>query len=249
MAKKNVAKNYLFNLFYQILIMIIPLITTPYLSRVLGAENIGIYGYTLSITTYFILFGSLGVAMYGQREIAYLQDKPKERAKAFYEILLMRFITLGVSLLVFYFSFCLRGEYKTYYLILIFEIIANSLDISWFFQGMEEFKKTVFRNTLVKFISVICIFLFVKTSSDLNKYFMIYVFSNFFGNLTLWLYLPKYSEKVKFRDLKIFKHLKPTIWLFIPQVATQIYTVLDKTMIGSIVVDKAEVGYMNKLKK
>ena len=93
MAKKSVAKNYIYNLVYQILVMIIPLITTPYLSRVLGAENIGIYSYTLSITTYFILFGSLGVAMYGQREIAYVQDDVNKRSKIFQEILFLRFIT------------------------------------------------------------------------------------------------------------------------------------------------------------
>lgn len=249
MTKKSVAKNYVFNLMYQILTMIIPLITTPYLSRVLGAENIGIYSYTLSITTYFILFGSLGVAMYGQREIAYLQDKPKKRSKTFFEILLMRFITLGISLIVFYLSFCLHGQYKMYYLILILEIIANSLDISWFFQGMEEFKKTVFRNTLVKIISVICIFVFVKESSDLYKYFIIYVFSNFLGNLTLWFYLPKYVEKVSMKNLNIFRHLKPTFFLFLPQIATQIYTVLDKTMIGTIVFNKAEVGYYEQAQK
>ena len=103
--KKSVTKNYIYNLSYQILAIIVPLITTPYLSRVLGAENIGIYSYTLSITTYFILFGSLGVAMYGQREIAYLQDQTKhDRSKTFLEILFMRFITLGISLLIFYFA-------------------------------------------------------------------------------------------------------------------------------------------------
>lgn len=249
MVKKSVAKNYLFNLSYQILIMIIPLITTPYLSRVLGAENIGIYSYTLSITTYFILFGSLGVAVYGQREIAYLQDKKRKRSQVFFEILFMRFITLGISLIVFYLSFCIHGQYKVYYMILILEVIANSLDISWFFQGMEEFKKTVLRNTLVKLISVICIFLLVKNENDLSKYFMIYVFSNLIGNLTLWFYLPKYVEKVKLKRLNIFKHFKPTFFLFLPQIATQIYTVLDKTMIGTIVSNKAEVGYYEQAQK
>jgi O-antigen/teichoic acid export membrane protein len=105
MGKKSIKKNYIYNLTYQILILIVPLITTPYLSRVLGAENIGIYSYTLSIATYFILFGSLGVAMYGQREIAYVQNNRYERSKNFFEILIMRFITLGISLIIFYLVF------------------------------------------------------------------------------------------------------------------------------------------------
>ena len=79
MKQKSISKNYLYNLFYQILTIVMPLITTPYLSRILGAESIGIYSYTLSITTYFILFGTLGIFMYGQREIAYVQeDRQKE---------------------------------------------------------------------------------------------------------------------------------------------------------------------------
>ena len=79
MKKKSVKKNYIYNVLYQVLVMIIPLITTPYLSRTLGAEKIGIYSYTISIITYFILFGSLGIAMYGQREIAYVQDNRKKK--------------------------------------------------------------------------------------------------------------------------------------------------------------------------
>ena len=180
MSKKTVAKNYAFNLGYQILAMLIPLITTPYLSRVLGAENIGIYSYTISITTYFILFGSLGVALYGQREIAYVQDNIKKRSKTFFEIFLMKCITLTISLLLFYFNFCIDGQYNIYYRILILEIIANAIDISWYFQGLEEFKKTVIRNAMIKLISVACIFIFIKSSSDLNLYFIIYVFYRLF---------------------------------------------------------------------
>ena len=92
--KKSVVRNYMYNLIYQILILILPLITTPYLSRVLGAEGVGIYGYTFSIVTYFVLFGSLGIALYGQREIAYVQDNPKQRKKVFLELIIFRFITI-----------------------------------------------------------------------------------------------------------------------------------------------------------
>ena len=249
MEKKSVARNYIYNLSYQILAIIIPLITTPYLSRVLGAENIGIYSYTLSITTYFILFGSLGSAMYGQREIAYVQKSINKRSITFYEIFIMRLITLFISLLIFYFTFCLNGQYTTYYKILILEIIANAIDISWFFQGLEEFKKTVVRNMLVKLISVICIFVFVKTSNDLNKYFIIYVLSILLGNFSLWMYISKYINKIDLKELKIIRHIKPMMMLFIPQIATQIYTVLDKIMIGTIVSDKSEVGYYEQAQK
>ena len=97
MAKKNIAKNYIFNLIYQLLAIVLPLITTPYLSRVLGAEGTGIYSYTYTIVNYFVLFGSLGVALYGQREIAYAQQKKQERKKIFIELVIFRFITISFS--------------------------------------------------------------------------------------------------------------------------------------------------------
>ena len=99
MAKKSITKNYIYNMVYQVLILVLPLVTTPYLSRVLGAEGIGIYSYTYAIVTYFILFGSLGVAMYGQREIAYAQENVAERKRVFIEIVLFRFVTIFLSVL------------------------------------------------------------------------------------------------------------------------------------------------------
>lgn len=247
--KKSITKNYLYNLIYQILILILPLITTPYISRVLGAENIGIYSYTISIVTYFILFGSLGIAMYGQREVAYAQENKEKYSKSFFEILILRCITMAISMVLFYFIFAKSGEYKVYYTILLLEMIANILDISWFFQGLEEFKKTVTRNIIVKIISIICIFAFVKTSNDLKNYFWIYVLSTLIGNVSLWLYLPKYIKRVHIKDINILKHIKPTISLFIPQIAIQIYTVLDKVMIGAIISDKSEVGFYEQSQK
>lgn len=247
--KKSITKNYIYNLIYQIIIIILPLITAPYIARVLGAENIGIYSYTISIATYFILFGSLGIAMYGQREIAYLQNEPKKYTKTFFEIVILRIITITISMIIFYFTFVNSNQYQLYYGILMLEIFANCLDISWFFQGLEEFKKIVFRNTIVKFISVISIFLLVKSPNDLVIYFWIYVLSTLIGNISLWRYLPKFLEKINLKEINIWKHLKPVIVLFIPQIAIQIYTVLDKTMLGSILNDMTEVGYYEQAQK
>lgn len=249
MNKKSIAKNYIYNVLYEVLAIIIPLVTTPYLSRVLGAERIGVYSYTLSIATYFILFGSLGTATYGKREIAFVQDDKEKRSKAFSEIFFLRLVALSISLILFYFTFCSHGNYEIYYKILLLEIIANILDVSWFFQGLEEFKKTVIRNIIIKVISAVCIFIFVRTPDDLWKYFLIYALSTLVGNMSLWLYLPKYVIKQKLNELCIKKHLKPTILLFVPQIATQIYTVLDKTMIGAIIVDKSEVGLYEQSQK
>jgi O-antigen/teichoic acid export membrane protein len=248
--KKSIRKNYLYNLFYQVLAIILPIITTPYVSRVLGAENIGIYGYTLSISAYFILFGSLGMALYGQREIAFVQDNKKEYSKIFFEIFFLRLITMIVSTIIFYFAFIYNNnDYSIYFKVLTLELFANTLDISWFFQGLEEFKITVTRNTIVKLISFALIFLFVKTKNDLFIYFIIYVLSLLLGNISLWFTLPKYIVKVNIKNLNLKKHIKPTLALFIPQIAVQVYTILDRTMIGVIIADKSEVGYYEQAQK
>lgn len=247
--KKSIAKNYIYNLIYQMLTIVLPLITTPYLSRVLGAENIGIYGYTLSIVTYFVLFGTLGIAMYGQREIAYVQNNQTKQSKTFWEIVITRFITLAIASVTFYITFCIRGQYTTYYTILLLELLANALDISWYYQGIEDFGKTVIRNLVVKILSLVCIFVFVKTQADLWKYMLIYVLANALGNATMWLYLPKMLQKISLKTLEFKKHIKPVLSLFVPQIATQIYVVLDKTMIGNITNNMSDVGFYEQAQK
>ena len=249
MAKKSITKNYIYNMVYQVLILILPLITTPYLSRVLGAEGIGIYGYTYSIVTYFILFGSLGVAMYGQREIAYAQENVEARKKVFIEIVIFRFITISIAIAFYYFLFIRGAEYQIYYQILLLELIAAAFDISWFFQGMEEFKRTVTRNVLVRICSVSLVFILVKTKEDLAKFTLIYSLADLIGNLSLWLYVPKYIKGVKVKNVNVFKHLPQITLLFIPQIANQIYKILDTTMLGALVSDKTETGYYEQGQK
>ncbi len=249
MGNNNIKKNYIYNLIYQIFKIIIPIISTPYLARTMGAEAIGIYGYTLSITTGFIILGSLGMATYAQREIAYVQDDITKRTKIFYEIIILKLITLGISTIIYWFAFAKQGEYSIYYKILVIELIANCIDISWFFQGMEEFKKIITRNVVIKVVTLILIFIFIKTPDDLWKYILIYVLSTFFANFILWIYLPKYIKKDSFKDINLKQHIKPIIILFIPQIATQIYSVLDKAMIGYLVPDIREVGYYEQAQK
>lgn len=243
MAKKSIAKNYIYNMVYQVLTLILPLITTPYLSRVLGAEGNGIYSYTYAIVTYFILFGSLGVALYGQREIAYAQEYPKKRKKIFIEIVIFRFITIAIATVFYFFLFVKGAEYQIYYQILMLELIAAAFDISWFFQGLEEFKKTVIRNVLVRLCSVSLVFLLVKTREDLAKFTLIYSLADLMGNISLWLYLPRYFKGIKVDHINVKRHLPHIVMLFIPQIANQIYKVLDTTMIGWLVKDKSETGY------
>lgn len=249
MAKKSIVKNYLYNLTYQILTLLLPLVTASYLARVLGATGNGIYSYTYTIVNYFVLFGSLGISMYGQREIAYVQNNKTKKKRIFIELVLFRFITIAIASVIYYFSFMKQGEYSRYYRILFFELIAAAFDISWFFQGMEDFKKTVIRNIAVRLISVGLIFLIVKQESDLNKYLAIYAFADLIGNISLWFYLPKYFKGVKVKHINIVKQIPTITLLFIPQIANKVYNMLDTTMLGKIIADKAETGYYEQSQK
>ncbi len=239
----KVAKNYFYNVSYQLLLIILPLITTPYISRVLGANGVGIYSYTNSITQYFILLGCIGLNLYSQREIAYYQNNVKKRNRTFFELFFLRFITLSISILVFYFTLVTHSKYSYIFLIQILDIIASAFDISWFFQGIEDFKKTVLRNFLLRIICVVLIFTFVKSKQDLQLYVLCYSGTLLLGNLSLWLYMPRYVKKSDIKNINIRKHIKPAVMLFLPQIATSVYTLLDKTMIGLITNDTAEVAY------
>lgn len=225
-------KNYLYNVGYQVFLLIVPLITVPYTSRVLGSEGVGINAFTNSIIQYFILFGSIGINLYGNRTVAYNRDSKRKLSQIFYEISLVRLIFISLSYIIFLIFLFTVKEYQSYYLYQSILIIAAGFDISWFFMGIEDFKKTVIRNMLVKVISIICIFLFVKNTSDLGIYILILSCSTLFGNLMLWPYLKTVIGKVSFKEINCFKHVKPSLALFVPQIATQVYVILNKTMLG-----------------
>lgn len=231
----KVIKNYLYNAGYQLLAVLLPLITAPYVSRVIGAHGIGINTATNSTIQYFILFGSIGIGLYGNREIAYLRSNKQAMSEAFWEIQILKMVMVTISYGSFlvYLAFC--PVYKEYMLIQSLNLIAAAVDISWLYMGLEDFKKTVLRNTMVKLASAAMIFMFVKDANDTWVYIFVLSISVLGGNLTLWPYVKKTLVKVDFRKLHPFRHFKPTIALFIPQIATQVYLVLNKTMLWAMV--------------
>lgn len=230
----RIVRNYLYNAGYQIFLLLVPLITTPYIARVLGPHGVGVNSFTNSIIQYFVLFGSIGINLYGNREIAYHRDDKQKMSQIFWEIELLRVVAIVVASVAFLIFMMFEQKYHVYLLMQSVWIIAAAFDISWFFMGTEDFKTTVLRNTLVKILSVIFIFLLVKSATDIAIYILIISGSQLFGNFTLWPYLRKRLVKVSFRSLRIWHHFRPALVLFIPQIATQIYLVLNKTMLGSI---------------
>ena len=162
----KVLKNYAYNLSYQLLVIVLPIITTPYVTRIFSSKDLGTYGYFNSIVTYFILLATLGVANYGTKEIS---GHRKDIRKNFWGIYTLQLIATILSL-VLYTSLCLffTGMQNMVAYILGLSLISKGMDISWLFQGLEDFRRITARNTTVKVLGVISIFLFVKTPGDLN---------------------------------------------------------------------------------
>lgn len=249
MAKSGVKKNYIYNLAYQILAMLVPLITTPYISRILGAKNIGIYSYTLSIVTYFTLFLVLGLHMYGQREIAYSQDDLHNQSVIFARVQLYKLITTFICLVLYIMYTLLFSEHRLIMLAQGIAIFTAFFDISWYFIGCEQFSLMVMRNTIVKILGIASVFVFVKSSDDLLLYVFIMALINLLGNLSLWGFLFGRLDRIALNEIHIFKDNRTIIELFIPLIAVQVYNVLDKTMLGSSIGDLVECGYYEQTTK
>ena len=242
MGTRSIKINYLFNLGYQVFAVIAPLITAPYLARILGADGIGVYSYTESVVSYFLMFAALGTATYGQREIAYKQDNREERSRVFWETKIIS-IVAGVLVLMVYYPFAIMQDNSALYFVFSFNIIAAMFDLTWFFQGMEEFGKIFLRNISAKIINIAFIFLFVKSKSDVVLYALSTVGISAMVNACMWVGISRYIDKPDWRSLRPFKHLPTILSLFIPTIAIQVYTVLDKTMIGVITHSDLENGY------
>ena len=244
----SIKKNFGYNLIYTILNIIIPLITAPYTSRVLGAANIGIYSYTYSIISTVIMFGVLGTATYGQKEIASLKNDDKVRTCVFWEIFVLR---VGMSLVVIllFVPYLMNSSYFVYFLLQTPFLLSAMLDVSWYFQGVERFKNIAVRNIFVRIIGVVLLLLLVKTQDHLWIYLLIIGMSQLLGNLSMWPYLKLEVGAFHIRKSHMKYHFKETLVYFIPSVAHQIYAVLDKTMLGILVGSDYENGYYEQAQK
>lgn len=229
----KVIKNYLYNAGYQILNMVLPLITVPYISRVLGAHDVGINEYTNSWVTFFFLMGQMGITLYGNREVAYHRDDLYERSRIFWGVEALQILTISASFIAYLMAvFLFSTTFKYYFLLQGIWIIATGFDVSWYFMGLENFKVTVVRNTFVRLISIVLIFTVIKDTGDLGKYIAILGGTQLVGNLTLWPYLKDNVVWVKVSKWHPFQHFYPALLLFIPTITTQVYLVLNRLMLG-----------------
>lgn len=250
MYLSNTKKNFIYNVVYQLLIMTVPLISVPYVSRVMGAEAMGQYSYTYSIINYFMLISLLGITNYGNKRISYVRDNKVSLKINFWSIYSIQFIMTVSMMLVYTVYLILFCEKFVFIALVQFPfLISCAFDINWFFFGLENFKITVTRNIFIKIFGIILIFLLVKSPKDVWKYTLIMSLSMLISQGVLWIFLFKEIKfyKADFSEIRI--HIKDCLVLFIPVIAYSIYKIMDKTMLGAMkhTIDLGYYEYAEKI--
>ena len=231
----SVRKNYLYNIIYQILLLLLPLVTVPYLTRTLGAFGLGMFAYTNSIAQYFVIMIMMGVNLYGSRQIAKVRDDVNKLGKEFSEIISLQIINAVIFIIIYliYALYVYLFEYDRFPITIVWSayVLSAGFDITWFFAGLENFKIIVVRNVVLKFAMVIGIFIFVTDDSSLLTYVLLVSVGTFFSQVALW-----FNNCVQFKfdcRLKTYKkHFRRCFTLFIPVISVSIYTIVDKVMLG-----------------
>lgn len=246
MSQPSIRKNYIYRTLYEVLVVLTPLITTPYIARVLGSTGVGISSYTHSLMAFFTMFAALGTPQYGLREIARCRDNPQESSRLFWEIELLTVFTSSICLVGWIILCFFYREYTPYLFALTPLLLGTMVNINWYFTAHEKVLYTVLRNAACKVLGIILLFTLIKTRQHLFLYILLNSLVTLLGNLSMWTYLPKMLVKVDFRTLTFRRHLKETLIYFVPTIATSVYHVLDKTLLGLIIHNYSVSGFYDQ---
>lgn len=244
----SIKKNFALNLINTLSGLLFPLITFPYSSRILLADGIGQVQFFQSIIDYISLFAAIGIPLYAVREIARIRESKTEMSKATCEILLLHaFLTL-IGYLAVIILIASVSKIQTdipLFLLLSTTLFFNAIGVSWFYQGVEDFKYITIRSIIVRTISLACLFLFVKTREDIMYYAAISVFAGVGSNIFNFFRLRKYIDRSvlsSWKDLNLKRHIKPALRIFVLNLIISIYINLDSVMLGFLR-DQEAVGY------
>ena len=250
MSQNSIGKNYIYNVAYQLLSIITPIILTPYISRVLGADGVGIISYFEAISSYFVLFAILGTNIYGQREISAARNDRYRVTEIFWNTEIVSIISSCIVMILY----IIMGYFQNIDMLLVYgiyslNIIAVIFDITWFFQGLENFPLIAIRNSIIKVIGVVFILYFVDSKNDVYLYVLILCCANLLGNILLWKRIGKYIDGIKSVDIIPKKYICEIIPLFLPTIVISLYIVLDKIMLGYFMNDFIQNGYYEQSMK
>ena len=244
----SLKKNFVYQTAYQLLTILLPIITSPYLSRVIGAKGLGEYSYSYSIAYYFSLFILLGINNHGTREIAKVKNDVKKRTEVFWSLYCIQAVMGIVVFSLYYITQIYGREDAVLSRIQFLYVLSAFFDVNWFFFGLEKFKITVTRNFIVKLVSVTCIFVFIKDANDTVLYTVIMTMSFLISQILLWPFVFKEIKFVTINGKLVLGNVKPLLILFIPVVAASVFKYMDKIMLGYMC-SKTELGLYDNSEK
>jgi len=234
------AKNYFYNLLLTVANLLFPILSFPYVSRVLGPEGIGKVQFVFSFAQYFSIIASVGVPIYGMKEIARYKDDTHGRSQVFSELISIHALTsLSFSLiyLIVIFTIPYFNADRNIYLGATLLVLFGFTAIEWLYSGMEEFKSIALRSVLFKALGLGLLYTFIKSRGDYNLYLYIMMFS-FLGNNILSLFLIRNKIKFKSSNLQLRKHFIPMIFILGTTLAASMYTDMDTVLLGFLSNDK-----------
>lgn len=245
MYKTSTRKNFILYYLYQASILLSTFIITPYISKTLGSENLGIYSFTFSIANLLYVIAELGTSTYAVKVIAINKDNKLNLSKAFLEIELMTVYTTVICVLIYIIFSSFQTKYFIYFILWLFFLISAAFDITWFYAGIERFDEIFIKNIILRVLGVISVFLFVKNKNSLSIYIVIHSCMYLVPFALMWTSLPKYIsiKNVQVSITNIVNHLKESFVYFIPTIASSLYMIIDKSMLGFMIDDKRESGY------
>ena len=246
----SVKKNFSYNLILTFCNYLFPLLTYPYVSRVLGVEKIGTCNFVDGIINYFVLFSALGIGSYGVREIAKCKDDVERRSYVFSNLIAINILGTVLALAIL-----IAGtlwlpslqSYRDFLWIGVVKLIFSMFLIEWFFQGMSEFKYITIRSVLVRFIYVIAIFIFVHTKEDVVLYYGLTVGTVVINAVVNWNFSRRYRF-LSFRNLNVKLFIVPVLVFGYYRILTSMYTSFNLVFLGFVSGD-TEVGYFSTATK
>ncbi len=250
----SITGNFILNLFRVLSAVVLGVCTLPYLNRALGVDNMGKIEYVYTIINYFVLFSALGIPTYGVREIAKNRDNMRQLYKVIYELLIILFCTTILSYIIIFcliYNLNIFSDYKQLILIMSVMVFLSNIGMEWVFYGIENQRFITIRSLITRSITLVSIFIFIKSESDYYIYAFFLSGLSLAGNFFNLYYVTSRIRKLSFSfsELDIKRHIRPIMTIFIATISINIYVQLDNFLIGLICGDKYVAYYAlsNKL--
>ncbi|MCX4290117.1 MAG: oligosaccharide flippase family protein [Duncaniella sp.] len=246
----SVKKNFFYSSILTSANYFFPLITFPYVSRILGVTNIGICNFIDSIINYFILFSMMGISTLGIREVATNKGNPEKLRIAFSSLITLNGITtlLGIILiLIATFTIPRLHQHSELMFFGSFKLLFNLFLIEWFYKGLEDFRYVTIRTIIVKCIYVVSIFIFVRESTDYPTYYLLTVLM-VVVNSVINLFHSRHFVTFSFRDISLKQYIKPYFTLGLYLLLTSMYVSFNVVYLGFACGDKAVGNYTTATK-